>query len=470
MPSRCTKTLMNLRRRWQILKEGLERAHVKFEFPEMVIFGGVKFLGLVVFMLCCGVVAFLPVEYPPTSTLLETLALDIPSDGHLTNICLHDGKSTKCMPMMRWGNITLNITSERSTSETGLDVILTAGLAYILLWSLAFILLLILGIWAVCSECNWIQIFCPKSACTRMATYTIEDPESCAIEIPTAEDMIKTISHEVQSLEEPLDLEGQIHQPGAIPEPMLDNPCFEDSETTCEGKASEGKLEIKSSSFEQKENKTILKLKTEKRIDAHNGSPQFIQAISERMVGIESLVNPTALNESVIPKKYDCFIIYSGHNADFVCNSIIPHLDETNITYCEHQRHFIPGHDIFSNIQACISESSKILAVLSADFFGSGWCCKDLDMAMAYAVEKQIESFIVPIKIDDCVIPDRYSDLKDITYSDLTNCYSPNEWGVWEQIRGSLASIHVATIKLEIHMCPKGLQKAYNISTGNTWM
>ncbi|XP_035694407.1 uncharacterized protein LOC118428446 [Branchiostoma floridae] len=200
------------------------------------------------------------------------------------------------MPMMRWGNITLNITSERSTSETGLDLILTAGLVSILLWSLAFIVLLILGIWSVCSECNWIQIFCPKSACTRMASYTIESPdlEFCVTEIPTAEDMIKTISQEVQSSEQPLDLEGQIHQPEAIPGPMMDNPCIEDSETICEGKPSEGK--IKSSSFAQKENKTRLKLKTEKRIDSHNGSLELIQAISDRMVDIESLVNPTALS------------------------------------------------------------------------------------------------------------------------------------------------------------------------------
>ncbi|KAI8500930.1 hypothetical protein Bbelb_210250 [Branchiostoma belcheri] len=172
--------------------------------------------------------------------------------------------------------------------------------------------------------------------------------------------------------------------------------------------------------------------------------------------------------KSIISKGYDFFIIYCGKNSAVVNGIIIPRLTELNITYCEHQEHFIPGRPVFSNIEDCIEHSRKVLAVFSADFFDSPWCCKDLEMALVHATEKQIKDFITPIKIDDCVIPSQYGDLKNITYSDLTA--SPNDWGVWEQIRCSLASIRVASMEMEICMCPQHLQIPYNSSTANTWM
>ncbi|XP_078692535.1 toll-like receptor 6 [Branchiostoma floridae x Branchiostoma belcheri] len=173
--------------------------------------------------------------------------------------------------------------------------------------------------------------------------------------------------------------------------------------------------------------------------------------MSDKMEDMKNQVKAvtSAFDEPIISKGYDFFIIYCGKNSAVVNGIIIPRLKELNITYCEHQEHFIAGRDIFTNIQDCISQSRKILAVFSEDFFASDWCRKDLDMAMVQATEKQIVHFIAPIKIDDCVIPDKYGDLKNITYSDLTSY--PKDWG--EQIRCSLASIRVASMQMEICMC-----------------
>ncbi|XP_078692484.1 uncharacterized protein LOC144922513 [Branchiostoma floridae x Branchiostoma belcheri] len=364
---------------------------------------------------------------PYIQTLNTSLQLNIPQDGNYTYFCLHHDGWSGCIQLKHHGNITFGRTVERTTPEVHNGIAI--GVLLMLSSSaLGFLLL-------------WLEFYCNSDFQDDVHFFSsihIEDPPPQIEKESTGQEAVESCGgpHSRQ-MTVTKKMNPQVPSPGDEPQ----------------GNTA----------------RTIWNVEMDKKIDSHNGTPRFIQAISDKMEDIKDQVKAVtaAFDESIVPKGYDFFIIYCGKNSAVINGIIIPRLKELNITYCEHQEHFIPGRSIFTNIQDCISQSTKVLAVLSEDFFASGWCCKDLDMAMVQATEKQIEHFIVPFKIDDCVIPDKYGDLKNITYFDLTS--SKND-SVWEQIRGSLASIRVASMKMEICMCPKHLQIPYNTSTATIWL
>ncbi|XP_070566976.1 toll-like receptor 2 [Ptychodera flava] len=83
-------------------------------------------------------------------------------------------------------------------------------------------------------------------------------------------------------------------------------------------------------------------------------------------------------------KKYDAFVVYNGHDNDWVMGQLRPNLengDPPNFKLCLHERDFLPGTDIFENIINSIDSSHKTVLVLSPHFAVSEWCYFEMRMA-----------------------------------------------------------------------------------------
>ncbi|CAH1273548.1 TLR6 [Branchiostoma lanceolatum] len=447
----------------------------KFVIPAVVILFAALVTSLAI--LCGGLFS---AADPRTSTMNTSLSLDIPSDDHYTYICLQVGKRwSECVQMMQRGNVTLSITAERTKSETKHHLIVTAGLISLVEFGVLFILLLI---WmcslAACCEC----FICPKSISARnerkhMALrYTnilvTEDPEFWVIETPTALGLIRSR-----------------HQPEACPGPSHDNAYFEDSETVCYSETlcdSETEDSETVCDSETEDSETVCNSETEdsetvcdsedseavceskagkgkvgnscavnitSQIDLSlDVGPEFIATVGGHVKELEAKIKASSYSSEapLKPRTYDCFIIYSRDDEDFVYENLIPFFIRNNIKYCEHQEHFELGKNIFDNVNTCITRSRRVVAVLSRSFFDSGYCKMDLDAARGYAASNgySVQDFLISIKITNVEFPPKYSDISNSTYADLSE--DVDDERKWLQIRKALTEFRLASVTMRI--------------------
>ncbi|XP_066277285.1 uncharacterized protein [Branchiostoma lanceolatum] len=99
-------------------------------------------------------------------------------------------------------------------------------------------------------------------------------------------------------------------------------------------------------------------------------------------------------------RKYDVFICYSSHDADWVHRSLLPHLDSLHVEYCIHLRDFAPGETIVENIVYAIEQSCQVIVVISGNFLHSEWCTFELQMA-EHRHFTTGEKYIIPILLDE---------------------------------------------------------------------
>lgn len=94
--------------------------------------------------------------------------------------------------------------------------------------------------------------------------------------------------------------------------------------------------------------------------------------------------------------KYSAFVAY--HNSDYkwVCGPLCSYLEkERNHVLCLHHRDFIPGSFIADNICEAISQSRKIILVISKQFLESYWCEFELEMARMQMFHESRDMLIV---------------------------------------------------------------------------
>eukprot|EP00058_Branchiostoma_floridae_P010003 XP_002595491.1 hypothetical protein BRAFLDRAFT_69123 [Branchiostoma floridae] len=184
---------------------------------------------------------------------------------------------------------------------------------------------------------------------------------------------------------------------------------------------------------------------------------EFLGAVDGHVKELEEKIKATgnSLEAPLKPRTYDCFIIYSRDNEDVVYNKLIPFFKKNNIKYCEHQEHFDLGKNIFDNVNTCITCSRRVVAVLSRSFFDSGYCKMDLDAARGYAASSgySLQDFLISIKITDFVFPNKYSDISNSTYADLSE--DVNDERKWLQIRKALTEFRLASVIMRIEMGSK---------------
>ncbi|XP_059409595.1 LOW QUALITY PROTEIN: toll-like receptor 2 [Carassius carassius] len=128
-----------------------------------------------------------------------------------------------------------------------------------------------------------------------------------------------------------------------------------------------------------------------------------------------------AVGRLVDELRYDAFVSYSQHDAEWVEEILVPELESTQPPFalCLHKRDFQPGRWIVDNIIDSIEKSHRTLFVLSEHFVTSEWCRYELDFSHFRIVDEHNDSAVLvllePIKKE--TIPKRFCKLRKIMNS-----------------------------------------------------
>ena len=77
----------------------------------------------------------------------------------------------------------------------------------------------------------------------------------------------------------------------------------------------------------------------------------------------------------------DAFICYNSNDRGWVCNELMRHFEERDISMVIHQRDFLPGSVVEELIRESIAKSRYTVLVLSPDFLSSNWCLLEMHLA-----------------------------------------------------------------------------------------
>ncbi|XP_046542437.1 toll-like receptor 4 [Haliotis rubra] len=94
--------------------------------------------------------------------------------------------------------------------------------------------------------------------------------------------------------------------------------------------------------------------------------------------------------------QYDVFVSYAEFDRHIVIQEMIPELEtKAGLRMCIHQRDFLPGQAIASNIVNAIENSRKTLIVLSPAFLTSDWCVFEYQIALQSRVTRRQDNLLV---------------------------------------------------------------------------
>ncbi|XP_055061987.2 toll-like receptor 2 [Misgurnus anguillicaudatus] len=119
--------------------------------------------------------------------------------------------------------------------------------------------------------------------------------------------------------------------------------------------------------------------------------------------------------------RYDAFVSYSQHDAEWVEEILVPNLENAHppFSLCLHKRDFRPGRWIVDNIIDSIEKSHRTLFVLSEHFVTSEWCRYELDFSHFRIVDESNDSAVLILlePIEKESIPKRFCKLRKIMNS-----------------------------------------------------
>nr|WHE44611.1 toll-like receptor 2 [Triplophysa yarkandensis] len=128
-----------------------------------------------------------------------------------------------------------------------------------------------------------------------------------------------------------------------------------------------------------------------------------------------------AISRSPEDLRYDAFVSYSQHDAEWVEEILVPNLENAQPPFalCLHKRDFRPGRWIVDNIIDSIEKSHRTLFVLSEHFVTSEWCRYELDFSHFRIVDEHNDSAILILlePIEKETIPKRFCKLRKIMNS-----------------------------------------------------
>ncbi|KAA0722573.1 Toll-like receptor 2 type-1 [Triplophysa tibetana] len=123
-----------------------------------------------------------------------------------------------------------------------------------------------------------------------------------------------------------------------------------------------------------------------------------------------------AVSRSSEELRYDAFVSYSQHDAEWVEEILVPNLENAQPPFalCLHQRDFRPGRWIVDNIIDSIEKSHRTLFVLSEHFVTSEWCRYELDFSHFRLVDEHNDSAVLILlePIEKETIPKRFCKLR----------------------------------------------------------
>lgn len=88
-------------------------------------------------------------------------------------------------------------------------------------------------------------------------------------------------------------------------------------------------------------------------------------------------------------KLYDAFVSYSHKDQDFVLNELVAKLEEERFRLCFHERDWLAGEWIPTQIARSVEESRRTIIVLSSSFLRSEWSMLEFAAAHKQALKDQ---------------------------------------------------------------------------------
>ncbi|XP_068735922.1 uncharacterized protein [Montipora capricornis] len=126
--------------------------------------------------------------------------------------------------------------------------------------------------------------------------------------------------------------------------------------------------------------------------------------------------------------EYDAFIIYSSKDEEWVRGTLLPTLeDKHGLKCCIHYRDFIPGVLYRQNMVNSVYASKKTVAVVSKNFFNSGFCESEFEYALLRLAERRDDSLIV-IKLDDIDTRKLPLEVRKRSYIDCPKSIEKETW------------------------------------------
>lgn len=138
------------------------------------------------------------------------------------------------------------------------------------------------------------------------------------------------------------------------------------------------------------------------------------------MAWLKAKCKPAARSAGA-PLRYDAFVSYSQHDAEWVEEILLPELESSDppIALCLHRRDFLPGRWIVDNIVESIESSYRTLFVLSENFVTSEWCRYELNFSHFRLIDERNDSAVLILlePIAKETIPKRFCKLRKIMNS-----------------------------------------------------
>ncbi|XP_035780867.1 protein toll-like [Anopheles albimanus] len=158
-------------------------------------------------------------------------------------------------------------------------------------------------------------------------------------------------------------------------------------------------------------------------------------------------------------KRYDAFVSYSHQEETFVAKYLIPGLEkEQNFKLCWHQRDFIPGALISTQISKAIEESRRTIVVLSKGYLSSVWGQQEFRTAFQQSVSEKRNRVVAIIYEDignvDNLDADLRAYLRSTTYL---------QWGdnwFWDKLAYAMPHRRKAQIEQTGQRLAQNLQQA----------
>ena len=121
---------------------------------------------------------------------------------------------------------------------------------------------------------------------------------------------------------------------------------------------------------------------------------------------------PTPTPGDVVYER-DAFICYNSNDSAWVCNDLLKHLENRQVSTVIHQRDFLPGSILEDIIRESIAKCRYTVLVLSPDFLASNWCLLEMHLARAH-VSSHVGGGIVAIILREFPLSQLTRTLEDI--------------------------------------------------------
>ncbi len=152
------------------------------------------------------------------------------------------------------------------------------------------------------------------------------------------------------------------------------------------------------------------------------------------------------VQENPDEKDYDAFVSYCQKDAAWVFKTLLPYLEAPQCGFhlCVHERDFVPGANITTNIMTAIQYSRRTILVLSPSFLQSGWCDLEFQAAHQRALEDR-SNYLIVVLLQEVETKDLDETLQ--LYMKTRTYISAQDKWFWNKILYALPKVPIDQLK-----------------------